>query len=105
MSLTGILKSVDQYLNIKLEGVSVTQSSPAATYAAQQEANGKGDDGADAALLDPPLPHLSSVKNVFVRGSTVRYVRIPREAVDVALLEDATRREAQAVKEAATAQR
>lgn len=34
----------------------------------------------------------SSVKNVFIRGSVVRYVHLPGAAVDVALLEDATRR-------------
>ena len=34
----------------------------------------------------------SSVKNVFIRGSVVRYVHLPASAVDVPLLEDATRR-------------
>lgn len=34
----------------------------------------------------------SSVKNVFIRGSVVRYVHLPASAVDTALLEDATRR-------------
>jgi len=34
----------------------------------------------------------SSVKNVFIRGSVVRYVHLPAAAVDVPLLEDATRR-------------
>lgn len=34
----------------------------------------------------------SSVKNVFIRGSVVRYVHLPGQAVDTALLEDATRR-------------
>lgn len=37
-------------------------------------------------------PHLSSVKNVFIRGSVVRYVHLPAAAVDTPLLEDATRR-------------
>jgi len=32
------------------------------------------------------------VKNVFIRGSVVRYVHLPAQAVDTALLEDATRR-------------
>ncbi|KAF3121295.1 hypothetical protein TWF703_001973 [Orbilia oligospora] len=41
-------------------------------------------------------PHLSAVKNVFIRGSVVRYVHLPANAVDTALLEDATRREAAA---------
>ena len=30
----------------------------------------------------------SSVKNVFIRGSVVRYVHLPANAVDTALLED-----------------
>ena len=34
-----------------------------------------------------------SIKNCFIRGSVVRYVHIPSEAVDIELLQDATRRE------------
>lgn len=34
----------------------------------------------------------SSVKNVFIRGSVVRYVHLPAALVDTPLLEDATRR-------------
>lgn len=34
----------------------------------------------------------SSVKNVFIRGSVVRYVHLPAASVDTPLLEDATRR-------------
>lgn len=34
----------------------------------------------------------SSVKNVFIRGSVVRYVHLPASSVDTQLLEDATRR-------------
>ncbi len=37
-------------------------------------------------------PSQSSVKNVFIRGSVVRYVHLPAAAVDTPLLEDATRR-------------
>lgn len=32
------------------------------------------------------------MKNLFIRGSVVRYVRMPARAVDTTLLEDATRR-------------
>ena len=64
--IRGTLKSVDQYLNIKLDDVDVLD-------------------------LDK-YPHLSSVKNMFIRGSVVRYVMLPRSEVDVGLLEDATRR-------------
>ncbi|KKK17902.1 small nuclear ribonucleoprotein [Aspergillus ochraceoroseus] len=66
--IRGTLKSVDQYLNIKLDDIDVLD-------------------------LDK-YPHLSSVKNMFIRGSVVRYVILPRSEVDVGLLEDATRREA-----------
>ncbi|KAK9477394.1 hypothetical protein V1514DRAFT_123826 [Lipomyces japonicus] len=68
MSIRGTLKSVDQFLNIKLDNISVVE--------------------------ELKYPHLSSVKNVFIRGSVVRYVHLPSEAVDIGLLEDATRREA-----------
>jgi len=67
ISIRGTLKSVDQYLNIKLENIQVIEE---ATY-----------------------PHLVAVKNVFIRGSVVRYVHLPAAAVDTTLLEDATRRE------------
>ncbi|KAK1833838.1 U6 snRNA-associated Sm-like protein LSm2 [Podospora conica] len=74
IQIRGILKSVDQYLNIKLDDISV--------------------------MDELKYPHLSAVKNVFIRGSVVRYVHLPAAAVDIPLLEDATRREAanQAVK-------
>ncbi|KAI9798975.1 MAG: hypothetical protein M1833_004328 [Piccolia ochrophora] len=68
ISIRGILKSVDQFLNIKLDDIQVVE--------------------------ELKYPHLSSVKNIFIRGSVVRYVHLPGSAVDTALLEDATRREA-----------
>ncbi|KAL7272997.1 U6 snRNA-associated Sm-like protein LSm2 [Rhizina undulata] len=68
LSIRGTLKSVDQFLNIKLDDIQVV------------------DEG--------KYPYLSAVKNVFIRGSVVRYVHLPAHAVDTALLEDATRREA-----------
>ncbi|EDN04619.1 small nuclear ribonucleoprotein LSM2 [Histoplasma capsulatum] len=67
--IRGTLKSVDQYLNIKLDDIEVLD-------------------------LDE-YPHLSSVKNIFVRGSVVRYIVLPQAEVDRGLLEDATRREAE----------
>ncbi|KAK0454936.1 U6 snRNA-associated Sm-like protein LSm2 [Armillaria borealis] len=70
LSITGVLKSVDQFLNIRLDNIQV---------------------------LDPARhPHMMAVKNCFIRGSVVRYVQLPGENVDTQLLEDATRREAQA---------
>ncbi|ATZ47012.1 Bclsm2 [Botrytis cinerea B05.10] len=68
IQIKGILKSVDQYLNIKLDDIQVVE--------------------------ELKYPHLSSVKNVFIRGSVVRYVHLPGGVIDTALLEDATRREA-----------
>lgn len=67
-SICGTLHSVDQYLNIKLTDISVT---------------------------DPEkYPHMLSVKNCFIRGSVVRYVQLPGEEVDTQLLQDAARKEA-----------
>ncbi|KAF2836301.1 U6 snRNA-associated Sm-like protein LSm2 [Patellaria atrata CBS 101060] len=68
ISIRGTLKSVDQFLNIKLDDISVVD--------------------------EVKYPHMSSCKNVFIRGSVVRYIHLPAAAVDTALLEDATRREA-----------
>merc|ERR1712027_214271 len=66
LSICGTLHSVDQYLNIKLTDVSVT---------------------------DPEkYPHMLSVKNRFIRGSVVRYVQLPQDEVDTQLLQDAARR-------------
>jgi hypothetical protein len=47
--------------------------------------------------LLPFLLRQSSVKNVFIRGSVVRYVHLPANAVDTPLLEDATRRGTKAI--------
>ncbi|KAK9453013.1 hypothetical protein V1511DRAFT_506260 [Dipodascopsis uninucleata] len=77
MSIRGTLKSVDQFLNIKLDNISVVD--------------------------ELKYPHLSSVKNIFIRGSVVRYVHLPADAIDTALLEDATRREAAAQAQKAAA--
>lgn len=67
-SICGTLHSVDQYLNIKLTDISVT---------------------------DPDkYPHMLSVKNCFIRGSVVRYVQLPGDEVDTQLLQDAARKEA-----------
>ena len=66
ISIRGTLKSVDQYLNIKLDDITV--------------------------LDELKYPHLSSVKNIFIRGSVVRYVHLPASEVDRGLLEDASRR-------------
>jgi small nuclear ribonucleoprotein (snRNP)-like protein len=72
LMIRGTLKSVDQYLNIKLDDITI--------------------------LNEAQYPHLSSVKNIFIRGSVVRYVHLPPEKVDRGLLEDASRREGAAGK-------
>ncbi|KAF2278231.1 U6 snRNA-associated Sm-like protein LSm2 [Westerdykella ornata] len=73
--IRGTLKSVDQFLNIKLDNAETT-------------------DGAR-------WPHLCSTRDMFIRGSVVRYVHLPAGMVDIDLLEDATRKEAAAAKEKA----
>jgi len=77
LSLRGTLHSVDQFLNIKLNNVSVVD---AARY-----------------------PHLVAVSTCFIRGSVVRFVHVEPEDVDVELLQDATRREFREMKVAAAA--
>ncbi|KAL6030755.1 hypothetical protein STEG23_010255 [Scotinomys teguina] len=68
LSICGTLHSVDQYLNIKVTDISVT---------------------------DPEkYPHMLSVKNCFIRASVVRYVQLPANEVDTQLLQDTARKEA-----------
>eukprot|EP00669_Euglena_mutabilis_P001539 TRINITY_DN11987_c0_g1_i1.p2 TRINITY_DN11987_c0_g1~~TRINITY_DN11987_c0_g1_i1.p2 ORF type:complete len:114 (+),score=48.71 TRINITY_DN11987_c0_g1_i1:32-343(+) len=64
--ISGTLTAVDQFLNLKLEGVAVNEDK---------------------------CPHLASVRNCFIRGSTVRYVQLPAADVETELLQDATRKE------------
>lgn len=70
LCITGVLKSVDQFLNIRLDNIRVVD--------------------------EARHPHMMAVKNCFIRGSVVRYVQLPAKAMDINLLEDATRREAAA---------
>jgi small nuclear ribonucleoprotein (snRNP)-like protein len=66
--LKGELYSVDQYLNVKLVKMSVVD--------AQR------------------FPQLMSLSTVFVRGSVIRYIQLPKADVDTQLLQDAARRAA-----------
>ncbi|ODQ82647.1 hypothetical protein BABINDRAFT_56471 [Babjeviella inositovora NRRL Y-12698] len=66
ISITGTLKSVDQFLNLKLDNITCNN--------------------------DTKYPHLIAVRNLFIRGSTVRYVHLKKESVDTNLLQDAARR-------------
>jgi U6 snRNA-associated Sm-like protein LSm2 len=71
--IEGTLHAVDQYLNLKLTNISVVD--------------------------EEKYPHLMSVKTCFIRGSVVRYVHMPKEHVDVQLLQDSARLEAKLQKE------
>ena len=42
----------------------------------------------------PPPALQLSLKNCFIRGSVVRYVQVPADAVDTGFLQDAARHEA-----------
>lgn len=63
---------MDQFLNLKLDNISCSN--------------------------EAKYPHLSSVRNIFIRGSTVRYVYVDKNMVDTNLLQDAARREAMSAK-------
>uniref|UniRef100_A0A7S3DW81 U6 snRNA-associated Sm-like protein LSm2 n=1 Tax=Entomoneis paludosa TaxID=265537 RepID=A0A7S3DW81_9STRA len=74
--MTGILHSVDQYLNVKLLNVQVVEPQK--------------------------YPQLIALSNCFIRGSVVRYIQIPPQHVDVQLLQDAARQENAPASAAAT---
>ena len=65
VEVSGTLQSADQFLNLKLDEIKVKD--------------------------EAKHPHLLALKCVFIRGSVVRAVELPREAVDVELLQDAAR--------------
>jgi len=73
MEIEGMLTAADQYLNIKLSDIRV--------------------------LNEDKYPHMMSVKNCFIRGSVIRYVQLPKDQVDVNLLQDSSRLEAKQLKE------
>ena len=66
IEIRGTLKSVDQFLNLKLHNVSTVN--------------------------ETKYPQLQAVKTLFVRGSNVRYVHLSASSVDCTLLQDASRR-------------
>ncbi|TFJ86248.1 hypothetical protein NSK_002456 [Nannochloropsis salina CCMP1776] len=72
VELTGKLHSVDQYLNVKLEDVQVVKKER--------------------------YPQLLAVKNVFIRGSVIRFIQLPASDVDVQLLQDSCRKDNQSGK-------
>ena len=88
LELAGVLQSVDQYLNLKLDGVSVVhaeQHPQLVRCAVRGHATGVPHRLSGAAHTQ------LSVKNCFIRGSTVRYVQVPRDEVDTELLQEAAR--------------
>lgn len=77
LCVEGDIVAVDQFLNIRLNNVNVS---------------------------DPDkYPHLLALKNVFIRGSVLRYVHLEKEDVDTAQLQEASIKEAEKASEEATA--
>lgn len=68
LEVQGVLHSVDQYLNLKLEQVTP--------------------------LMRQKYPQLEAMKNCFIRGSVIRYISLSKKDVEVSFLQDAARREA-----------
>mmetsp|Transcript_63518 Transcript_63518/g.73867 ORF Transcript_63518/g.73867 Transcript_63518/m.73867 type:complete len:102 (-) Transcript_63518:134-439(-) len=76
IEISGILDSVDANLNLQLSSISVA---------------------------DPEkYPQLLSLKNCFIRGSSIRYIHLPKNEVDTELIQDACKRELEQSKTAAT---
>ena len=111
ISIRGTLKSVDQYLNIKLDDITVVDELKYPHLVSHTlrkiecTATRKHMSwvefhavvlcvvcGTRSVLHANAIEMQSSVKNVFIRGSVVRYVHLPAAAVETPLLEDATRR-------------
>lgn len=69
IKIKGTLKSVDQYLNLKLDNIEVDTTK---------------------------YPHFIAIKNLFLRGTNIRYIHLNPAHVDTNLLQDASRREAMA---------
>ncbi|KAL7067311.1 LSM domain-containing protein [Cryptosporidium serpentis] len=73
LQITGTLHSIDQYLNIKLNEISVNQNEQ--------------------------YVHMNSLKNCFIRGSVVRYIFFPPSLVDIGLLQESCRKEIKTIQE------
>jgi U6 snRNA-associated Sm-like protein LSm2 len=91
LQIRGTLQSVDQYLNLKLSDVVVVQQDRFPQLVRYET----GLTLRCRVALPSSLSRLqTSVKVVFVRGSVIRYVHIPKDAVDTDLLQDAATKEA-----------
>ncbi|KAL0223345.1 hypothetical protein P9112_002735 [Eukaryota sp. TZLM1-RC] len=66
LSISGELCAVDQFLNLRLDNISTSSTDN--------------------------FPMLGSLNNIFIRGSVVKFINLPKEHVNIPLLEDATRR-------------
>lgn len=100
---------MDQYLNIKLLNVTVVEPEKfphmvrmlsLATHPRSPIHLRDVYEHCTVGLMSPLLrPFLAfaqqSVKHCFVRGSVIRYAQLPKADIDVELLQDATRKEAQ----------
>lgn len=86
LEIVGTLDSVDQFLNFKLSDIHVVdeEKHPHLVLCLSHF----------VFIITINAFEQLSVKNAFIRGSVIRYVQVPREAVDTELLQDAARREA-----------
>lgn len=84
-SICGTLHSVDQYLNIKLTDISVTDTEKYPHMVRLYKF---------IHCINLITLNQLSVKNCFIRGSVVRYVQLPADEVDTQLLQDSARKEA-----------
>lgn len=100
VALRGTLHSVDQFLNVKLNNVTVVDRERYPQLVRARNVCASAAVPWSSGLLCVALSHLLPrarqipIKNCFIRGSVVRYVQIPAAEVDTELLQDATRREA-----------
>ncbi|KAL2050450.1 hypothetical protein ABVK25_009284 [Lepraria finkii] len=94
ISIKGTLKSVDQFLNIKLDDIQVVEELKYPHL--MRSGLAWPDDGYFAGRTHCLWNDVALVfrQECIYQGSVVRYVHLPGAAVDTALLEDATRREA-----------
>ncbi|USP77315.1 hypothetical protein yc1106_04589 [Curvularia clavata] len=104
VQIRGTLKSVDQYLNIKLDNAEAVDELRwphliRTLWCGEGEWRGRRKYKREKSRRNVANSWAQcSTKDMFIRGSVVRYVHLPSGAVDTALLEDATRREAEAAK-------
>ena len=88
LCIRGLLHSVDQFLNVKLDDVQVVDADQHPHLVRKILWT------FEFFLPDhKPVVQLS-VKRIFIRGSVVRYIQLNKEHVDLQVLQDASRRAA-----------